>query len=175
MVLPEWIRVITDDGTSQPVLVKPEDLQAQVQIVPTGISETLNKEVQIGQLLRFKEVSANDPTINQAELNRRIADLMGFKELHKIIVNQQPVRVGPGQLPPETQRLIQQRLAEGASEEQVMLEVLGQPPAVEIQNPKPIGPPQGQPQRMRGQTPEAGMPVQQPMRPTPQVGRMVRQ
>ena len=178
MVLPEWIRVITDDGHTSPILIKPEDLQAKVYIVPTGISETLNKEVQIGQLLRYKEVSANDPTINQAELNRRIADLMGFKDIHKIVINQQPVRVGPGQLPGNVQQYIQQRLAEGASEEQIMLEVVGQMPPLEEGNMAPLGGGGGGnsgPQPMKGQTPELGMPVQNPMMPTQQPGVMRRQ
>jgi len=167
MVLPEWISITSDEGQAEPILVRPEDLQLKVQIIPTGISETLNKEVQIGQLLRFKEVSANDPTINQAELNKRIAELMGFKDFQKIVVNQQPIQVGPGQLPPSTQQYIQQRLQEGATPEQIKLEVLGQPPAVENQNPKPMQQPMppGNKPRMRGQTPEAGMPVQRPMIP----------
>jgi hypothetical protein len=161
MSLPEWIRVTSNDGKEKPVLVRPETLQAKVQIVPTGISETLNKETQIGQLLRFKEVSANDPTINQAELNRRIAELMGFKDISKIIVQQQPVQAGPGQLSPEEQQYIQKRLAEGASKEQIMLELQGNPPMGEggqqggVPGPGP---------RPRGQTPEAGQPVQTPMR-----------
>jgi len=161
MVLPEWIKITSDDGKVQPVLVKPEDLQAKVQIIPTGISETLNKEVQIGQLLRFKEVSANDPTINMAEINLRVAELMGFKDIHKIIVKQQPVIAGPGQMAPETQQYIQKRLAEGASPEQIKMEVLGQMPGP-MQG-RPPSPPQGAP--MRGQTPEAGQPVQRPMAP----------
>jgi len=169
MIFPEWIKMTSNDGKEEPVLVKPEDLQAKVQLIPTGISETLNKETQIGQLLRFKEVSANDPTINQAELNRRIAELMGFKDINSIIVQQQPTMAGPGQLSPEDQALIQQRLAEGASPEQIKMELAGNPP----QN----GPdaPQGGPQKppMRGQTPEQGQPVQLPMRPEGR--RMVRQ
>ena len=80
MVLPEWIKMTTNEGTEEPILVKPEQLQAKAEIIPTGISETLNKETQIGQLLRFKEVSANDPTINKRELNRRIAE---FFTIHK--------------------------------------------------------------------------------------------
>ena len=127
-VLPEWMQMVTDDGTEQPILVKPEDLQAKTQIIPTGVSETLNKEVMIGQLLRFKEVGANDPTINQAELNKRIAELMGFKDISKIIIQQNPTQMGPGQLSPEEQQYVQKRLAEGASPEQIKLEMLGQPP-----------------------------------------------
>ena len=175
MVLPEWIKMTSDDGKEEPVLVTPEDLQAKVQVIPTGISETLNKETQIGQLLRFKEVSANDPTINQAELNRRIAELMGFKDIQSIIVQQQPVMAGPGQLPAEEQQFIQKRLAEGATPDQIKLELAGQPP-MEGAGQAPAGPQQSQApnQRMRGQTPEVGQPVQSPMRMM-QPGRMQRQ
>jgi hypothetical protein len=165
MVLPEWIKMTSNDGKEEPILVRPEDLQAKVQLIPTGISETLNKEVQIGQLLRFKEVSANDPTINQAELNRRIAELMGFKDINSIIVQQQPVMAGPGQLSPEEQQLIQQRLAEGASPDQIKLELAGNPPQNGPDAPKPGGQGGQRQQPMRGQTPEVGQPVQMPMRP----------
>lgn len=173
MTFPEWIKLTTNDGTEEPVLVKPEQLQGKVSIIPTGISETLNKEVQIGQLLRFKEVSANDPTINRAELNRRIAELMGFKDIKGIIVNQQPPLAGPGQLSPEDQAYIQQRLAEGASPDQIRMEMQGNPPQNGPDAPKPGGQGGQRPQPMRGQTPEAGQPVQRPMRPEGR--RMVRQ
>ena len=165
MTLPEWIKMTSNDGKESPVLIKPEMLQAKVQIIPTGISETLNKETQIGQLLRFKEVSVNDRTINQAELNRRIAELMGFKNISQIIIQQQPVQAGPGQLSPEDQQYIQQRLQEGASKEQIMMELSGNPPA---QGPDGAGGgqkgPPGGGARPKGQTPEAGQPVQSPMR-----------
>jgi len=170
MVLPEWIKITSNDGKSIPVLVNPEDLQAKIQVIPTGISETLNKETQIGQLLRFKEVSANDPTINQAELNRRIAELMGFKNIQDIIVQQQPVVMGQGQLPPDAQQYIQKRVAEGASLEQIKLELMGQPQGPEGQEPQ-VNVPNS---RMRGQTPEVGQPVQGPMRQM-QPGKMQRQ
>ena len=172
MTMPEWIKLTTNDGKEQPVLVKPEELHGKVSIVPTGISETLNKEVQIGQLLRFKEVSANDPTINRAELNRRIAELMGFKEISSIIINQQPPLAGPGQLSPEDQQFIQQRLAEGATPEQIKMEMQGNSPQSGPDAP-PQGATQGPQKKMRGQTPEMGQPVQRPMRP--QGNGMVRQ
>jgi len=162
MTLPEWIKITSNDGKEEPALVKPEMLQEKVQIIPTGISETLNKETQIGQLLRFKEVSANDPTINQAELNRRIAELMGFKDIFKIIIQQQPVQAGPGQLSPEDQQYIQKRMQEGASEEQIMMELAGNPPAGDASQAQE-GPP-GPGARPKGQTPEVGQPVQSPMR-----------
>jgi len=169
MVLPEWIKMTTNDGTEEPILVSPEQLQSKAEIIPTGISETINKETQVGQLLRFKEVSANDRTVNQAELNRRIAELMGFKDINSFIVKQKPVQAGPGQLSPEDQQIVQQMLAEGASPEQIKMELAGNPP----QN-GPDAPPQQQNPRPKGQTPEAGQPVQNPMR-SAGGGRMERQ
>jgi hypothetical protein len=156
MVLPEWMKLTTNDGTEQPILIRPEDLQAKVEILPTGVSETLNKEVQIGQLLRFKEISINDPTVNQAELNKRIAELMGFKDINRFIIQQKPIIMGENMPGIEEQEYIQKRLAEGASPEQIKLEVLGQPGGT-------AGGPQAEP---KGQTPEIGQPVQQPMIPT---------
>ena len=161
MLLPEWIRVTSNDGQDVPVMVTPEEIQRKVKFIPTGVSETINKEVQIGQLLRFKEITVNDRTINQADINRRIGELMGFKDLSKLIVNQKPVQAGPGQLSPEKQQYIQQRLAEGASKEQIKMEMIGNPDM------------QGKPQQggvpkvgnMRGQTPEAGQPLRQPAIP----------
>lgn len=161
MVLPEWMRMVTDDGQASPILIKPEDLQAKAQVIPTGISETLNKETQIGQLLRFKEVSVNDPTINQAEINKEIAKLMGFKNIHKFIVVQQPIRMGGGMPSAEEQMIIQKRLAEGASPEQIKLELLGQAPNANPSS-QAQGPAQPNP-APRGITPGHGMPVQPPM------------
>jgi len=130
MIFPEWIKIVSDDGEEEPVMVKPEEIQAKVKFIPTGISETMNKEIQVAQLLRFKEVTANDPTINRAEINRRIGELMGFTNLKKLIVKQEPAMVSPGGLSPQMQQQIQQRMAEGASPDQVKAEMLaGGPPS----------------------------------------------
>lgn len=175
MIVPEWMKVVSDDGRSKPILITPEMLQSKAQIIPTGISETLNKETQIGQLLRFKEVTVNDPTCNQAELNKKIAELMGFKDIHKFIVTQEPVRVGGGMPSAEEQMIIQKRLAEGASPEQIKLELLGQAPnaspsAQRLQQGQGPAQPNAAPP---GQTPGPGMPVQNPMAHSG--GRMFRQ
>ena len=75
---------------------------------------------------------------------------------------------------PDAQQYIQKRIAEGASLEQIKLELMGQPP---MQGPEG---PEESPQvdvpnsRMRGQTPEVGQPVQAPMRQM-QPGQMQRQ
>jgi hypothetical protein len=102
-------------------------LEDKLKFIPTGLTETISKELQIGQLLRFKEITVNDPTINQAELNKRIADLFGFRNMDKLIVQQQPAQMG-GPIDPEMQAKIQQRKAEGASLEQIKQELLGSPP-----------------------------------------------
>jgi len=125
MLFPEWIKIVTDDGDEEPVLIKPAEIQSKVSFVPTGLSETINKEVEIEQLLRFKEVTANDPTVNRGEINRRIGERMGFEDLKKLIVKQQPIASGANQLSKEMQEQIQQRLAEGASPEAIKAEVLG--------------------------------------------------
>jgi hypothetical protein len=124
MIIPEWVDATSEDGAHEPVLVRPEEIQAQVTFMPTGLSELLNKEVQIGQLLRFKEVTANDPTVNRAEINKRIGELMGFKEFNKLVVQQEPADLNSG-LTPQQQESIRQRLAEGASPDQIKAELLG--------------------------------------------------
>lgn len=149
MVIPEWIRIVTNDGRREPILIYPEELHGKIRIIPTGMSDTMNREVQISQLLRFKEISLNDPTVNQAMINRRIAELMSFKDIHELIMDQQPVMMGPGQLPPEAQQYIQKRMAEGASPEQIQLELFGQPGG--------DGPGGGQP-RPRGNSQDVGLP-----------------
>lgn len=122
----EWVTIAGEMG-EEAVLVKPEDIQAKVYFIPTGISETQAKEIQINNLLKYKEMTKDDPTINRAEINRRIGELFGFKDFEKLIVQQgQPV---PGSsIPPEQQQRIRQRLAEGASPEQIKQEMLGAPP-----------------------------------------------
>lgn len=184
MLLPEWMKLVTDDGQAQPILIRPEDLQAKTQIVCTGVSESLNKETQIGQLLRFKEVSVNDQTVNQAEINKKIAELMGFKDIHKFIVNQQPAVMGQGLPSPEEQMIIQRRLAEGATPQQVAMEIAGQIPAsgtaglpnmnafissqAGMTNPAPA-PGGGQP-LPAPPGPPAGTTIRPPMRPAQQRG-----
>jgi hypothetical protein len=130
MSQPEWISVTSSNGASQPIQVRPEDIQAKVQFIPTGISETLNKEAQIGQLLRFKELTMQDPTINRAEINKRIAEAMGFKDISKLLTPEPQMRQ-PGGLAPNEEQIIRQRIAEGADPEQIKAELLGNPPKVQ--------------------------------------------
>ena len=143
MMLPEWINVTSANGAQQPVQVRPEIIQAKVQFIPTGVSETVNKELQIGQLLRFKELTTNDPTVNRVEINKRIAELMGFRDIHKLLNPPQPSLVKPGGLAPQQQDIIRQRLAEGASPDQIKIEMLGVPPGEEQGAPQPQGAPGG--------------------------------
>lgn len=129
----EWVLITGKGGEQEPVMIKPEEIQAKIFFVPTGISEVMNKETQVGQLLRFKEVTMNDPTINRQEINKRIAELMGFKDIHKLLVPQQQMQQGPQGMPPEMQQQIQQRVAEGASPEQIKMELLGPKPKPQLQ------------------------------------------
>jgi len=132
MTSPQWIQVTGEQGQKFPVQVKPEDIQAKIFFIPTGISETVNKETQIGQLLRFKEVTTGDPTVNRAEVNKRIAELFGFKDIDKLVIPQAPIQQTPGGLPANMQQMIQQRLKEGASPEAIKMELLGQKPTVDM-------------------------------------------
>ena len=127
MSAPEWVQITGENGVKTMMQIKPEDIQAKVYFIPTGISETINKETMIGQLLRFKEITINDPTVNRAEINKRIADLMGFKDMDKLIVKQVPIQ-GGSPLDAQTQARINQRLQEGATPEQVKQEVMGNQP-----------------------------------------------
>lgn len=130
----EWVLVTGKDGATKPVQITPEQIQAKVFFIPTGISETMNKEVQVGQLLRFKEITMNDPTVNRTEINKRIAELFGFKDIEKLLVPQQQAQPGATSLPQQTQQIIQQRLREGASPDQIKEELLGPRP-----EPQPAG------------------------------------
>lgn len=145
MAIPEIVSVTGEGGEKFQVEVRPEDIQKKVNFIPTGVSEMLNKEVQIGQLLKFKEVTMQDPTINRAEINRRIGELMGFKDIDKLIVTQEPMDES---IPPDVQEFIQQRKAEGASDEQIMAELRqnGMVPPNNNQQPKDIVP--GDPRQM---------------------------
>jgi hypothetical protein len=138
MTMPEWIQLVGEEGEKYNVRVSPEDIQAKVYFIPTGLSETVNKETQIGNLMRFRELAMQDPTINRSEINKRIGELMGFKDLDKLVVQGQPIQMGAGKLSPEEQKMIQQRIAEGASPDQIKMEMLGQPP---VRQPAPAGGP----------------------------------
>ena len=130
----EWILITGDNGTTQPILVTPEQIQAKVFFIPMGVSETVNKEMQVAQLMRFKELTMDDPTVNRQEINKRIADLFGFKDVQKLLTPINPM--GEGGLTGQDKLKIQQRLAEGASPEQIKEELLGAPP---ITNPQMAG------------------------------------
>lgn len=123
----EWITITGEEGQKNPVpfLLKPEHLLAKVRFIPTGISETVNKEMQIGQLMRFKEITMNDPTVNRSEINKRIGNLFGFKDIEKLLV-QRP-NLAPN-MPVDQQEKIAQRLTEGASPQQIKQELLGPQP-----------------------------------------------
>ena len=124
----EWILITGKNGQVEPVLISPEQIQAKVFFIPTGISETMNKETQVGQLLRFKEVTMNDPTINRQEINKRLAELFGFKDIQTLLTPiQMPEQNG---ISSQDQQHIQQRLAEGATPEQIKQELLGPKPQV---------------------------------------------
>jgi hypothetical protein len=123
MTMPEWVEVMSAEGAPQPVLLTPEDIQKKVRFMPAGVAETLNKELQVGQLLRFKELTMDDPTINRREINKRIAELMGFKDIHLLLTP--PQAQGGGPLSQEEMMKIQQRMAEGATEAQIEEELFG--------------------------------------------------
>ena len=132
MTEPQWLLIAGEGKPPVPWLLRPEQLQAKVQFIPMGISETVNKEVQMGQLLRYKEVTMNDPTVNRQEINRRIAELFGFKDIEKLLVPQQSI-AQPGGLNSDMEQRVKQRLAEGAQPDQIKQEMLGPPPAPEQQ------------------------------------------
>lgn len=126
----EWIQMTSDGGEQFPWMVTPQQIQAKAEFIPTGVTEAQNREVEVGQLLRFKELTVNDPTVNRQEINRRIAELFGFKDIQKLLTNiQQPQGGGP--LSANEQLAIQQRIQEGASPDQIKQEMLGNTPQPE--------------------------------------------
>jgi hypothetical protein len=124
MTMPEWIETMSTQGQPQPIELTPEMIQKKARFMPSGVSETLNKELQVGQLLRFKELTKDDPTVNRREINKRIAELMGFKDIQLILTPPRPVTAG-GPLSPEDQERINQRVNEGGDEESILAEMFG--------------------------------------------------
>lgn len=122
--LGKWVTITGDSGKKEPIMIEPKDIQAKVSFIPTGVSETVNKETQVQQLLRYKELTRDDPTINRSEINRRIGELFGFKDLDKMIVQQDPPMMGTS-LSAKQQAMVNQRLAEGATPRQIQQEVMG--------------------------------------------------
>jgi len=121
----QWVQITGKNGELQPIQITPEQLQAKVFFIPTGVSETMNKETQVGQLLRFKEITMQDPTVNRQEINKRIAELMGFRDIAKLLT---PIKTPMGGLTPEEQLRIQQRLGEGADPATIKREMMGEVP-----------------------------------------------
>jgi hypothetical protein len=162
MTTPEWVIVTGKNGEQEPIQITPQQLQAKVMFVPTGISETLNKEIQVSQLLRFKEITAKDPTINRAEINKRIAELMGFKDVSRLLTPPMQSGGAGGVLDEETKMKMKQRLAEGATPEQIKAEFMGPPPQEGMEGMPPGGMPpgeQGMPPEMAMEGMAEGMPV----------------
>jgi hypothetical protein len=122
----EWIQVTGKNGEVAPIRVTPQQIQAKVFFIPTGISETINKETMIGQLLRFKEITTQDPTVNRQEINKRIAEIMGFKDIHKLLTPQRQGQVGG--LTGDDQARIQQMAAEGFTPRQIKEQLIGPRP-----------------------------------------------
>lgn len=80
--------------------IDPKRLIGKADFYCTGLSEFLEKEQMIEKLLKFREITQNDPTINIQEVNRRIANLMGFPDIEKLV---NPLPLQPqtaGQTPP---------------------------------------------------------------------------
>ena len=149
MTMPEWIEVMSSLGNPEPVLLTPEIIQTKVKFMPSGVSETLNKELQVGQLLRFKELTRDDPTVNRREINKRIAENMGLKDIPELLTPPKPVTAG-GPLSPEEQMKINQRVNEGASDEQIESEMF------EAGKQQSANPPGQNPQEMSAPPPSGG-------------------
>jgi len=165
MTIPEWVQIVGEEGQKYNVRVTPEQIQSKVFFIPTGLSETVNKETQIANLMRYRELAVNDPTINRTELNKRIGEFMGFKDMDKLVIRQQPTVQGPMQLSGDEQKIIQQRLAEGADPEAIKAELMGNPklsdqaPAAAKPSKPAAKPPQQSQRPMPQQAPR--MPVNQ--------------
>jgi hypothetical protein len=155
MAFPETIVVTDKNGEKKPMRITPEQLQAKVFFVATGISEAMNKESQIGQILRFKELTMQDPTVNRLEVNRDIAELLGLKNIGRYFVQEKKPLARPGGLSPDHEAIIRRRIAEGATPEQVKQELLGGPPQVEQMPPEQ---PQDASQAPQGQSPQMPYP-----------------
>ena len=134
MTQAEWVRITGKNGDVKPIKITPEQIQAKVFFIPTGISETLNKETMVGQLLRFKEVTANDPTVNRQEINKRIAELMGFKDLQKLMTPSAPQQQGG--ISGDEQQKIQQMVTEGVDPRVIKEQILGTRPQPQEQAPQ---------------------------------------
>ncbi|GAJ13714.1 unnamed protein product, partial [marine sediment metagenome] len=122
----EWVQITGKGGEVKPVQITPEQIQAKVFFIPTGISETIDKETMVGQLLRYKEVTANDPTVNRQEINKRLAELMGFKDIHKLLTPNRPQQQGG--LSGDAQQQIQQMVSEGQDPRAIKEQMLGPRP-----------------------------------------------
>lgn len=109
--------------------VTPDLLQSNILFIPTGTSLTIEKTSDIENLLNFKKLTQDDPTVNRIEINRRIAALLNIKKIEKLLVPQDVGR--PGTLQPEDMAKIRQRIAEGATPEQIKQEMLGNPPQMD--------------------------------------------
>lgn len=120
----EIIRIIWDEGKKKPVTVSPKDLLRELDFRATGMSETIAKELQIAQLLRFLEITRDDPTINRKEANKRLLYLMDIKDPEGLV--QEPPPTG-GQairgISPEEGNQIRERVGAGVSPRQIKAEI----------------------------------------------------
>ena len=134
MTQAEWVQITGKNGEVKPIKITPEQIQAKVFFIPTGISETINKETMVGQLLRFKEVTANDPTVNRQEINKRIAELMGFKDINKLLTPFKQQQQGG--MTGDMQQQVQQMVQEGVDPRAIKEKMLGARPQPQEQVPQ---------------------------------------
>jgi hypothetical protein len=81
----EVFDIVNEEGAIVVQTVTPEEVLRKVNFRTTGVTEVVNREMQINQLMQFKQYTLEDITINKAEINKRIAILFGFKDLDKLI------------------------------------------------------------------------------------------
>lgn len=88
------IAVVGDDGKQSTAMVNQDDIDVDLQIIPTPSSlfSAANKQIQQNVLVQLANIMVNNPNVNQEEFLKRIFEAFDFTDPEKLLVSNQPTQ-----------------------------------------------------------------------------------
>ena len=88
------IAVVGDDGKQSTAMVNQDDIDVDLQIIPTPSSlfSAANKQIQQNVLVQLANIMVNNPNVNQEEFLKRVFEAFDFTDPEKLLVSNQPTQ-----------------------------------------------------------------------------------
>lgn len=88
------IAVVGDDGKQSTAMVNQDDIDVDLQIIPTPSSlfSAANKQIQQNVLVQLANIMVNNPNVNQEEFLKRVFESFDFTDPEKLLVSNQPTQ-----------------------------------------------------------------------------------